>query len=136
MSHAHSATLSKWQRKWTICPKKKVKGALGSQTEVAQWFNGAEERCACWSGVSCSKISVVSTIVQKREMNIINELIGREFPAKLLNQFPPKDTRRLICENLLHNVYSQSDLGCKFVHLAEATKVSRLLDVLQNVQIA
>jgi len=26
----------KWQRKWTIRPRKKEKGALGSQTEVSQ----------------------------------------------------------------------------------------------------
>jgi len=30
----------KWQRKWTIRPRKKEKGALGSQTEVPQWFSG------------------------------------------------------------------------------------------------
>jgi hypothetical protein len=33
----------KWQRKWTIRPRKKEKGALASQTEVPQWFNGAEK---------------------------------------------------------------------------------------------
>jgi hypothetical protein len=31
----------KWQRKWTIRPRKKEKGALGSQTQVPQRFSDA-----------------------------------------------------------------------------------------------
>jgi hypothetical protein len=37
----------KWQRKWTICPKKKEIGALALQAEVAQRFNGTEENSSC-----------------------------------------------------------------------------------------